>query len=124
MRSLNEYSTLTIRLEHFDSRARIQIINDKDKVVREEPALPEGTKFQYLEAKSFYVRLYIDIDGNGQWTTGDWALKRQPEPVYYYSKKLSLRANWEFEETFNHLALPILEQKPKALITVDTGKKK
>ena len=124
LRSLNEYSTLTIRLEHFDSRARIQIINDKDKVVREEPALPEGTKFQYLEAKSFYVRLYIDIDGNGQWTTGDWALKRQPEPVYYYSKKLSLRANWEFEETFNHLALPILEQKPKALITVDTGKKK
>lgn len=124
LRSLNEYSTLTIRLEHFDPRARIQILNDKDKVVRELPALPEGATFKYLEAKSFYVRLYIDIDGNGEWTTGDWALKRQPEPVYYYSKKLSLRANWEFEETFDHLALPILEQKPKALITVDTGKAK
>ncbi|MBQ7531553.1 MAG: Ig-like domain-containing protein [Paludibacteraceae bacterium] len=124
LRSLNEYSTLTIRLEHFDSRARIQILNEKDKVIREESAQPEGTKFEYLEAKSFYVRLYIDVDGNGQWTTGDWALKRQPEPVYYYSKKLSLRANWEFEESFDHLALPLLEQKPKALIKTETGKKK
>ena len=124
LRSLNEYSTLTIRLEHFDARARIQIINDKDKVVRELPALPEGAKFEYLEAKSFYIRMYIDLDGDEHWTTGDWALKRQPEPVYYYSKKLSLRANWEFEETFDHLALPLLEQKPKALIKADTGKKK
>ncbi len=122
LRSLDEYSTLTIRLQHFDSRARIQILNDKDQVVREQPALPEGATFKYLEAKSFYVRLYIDIDGNGKWTTGDWATKRQPEPVYYYSKKLSLRANWEFEEVFDHLELPLLEQKPKALIKVDTGK--
>ena len=68
--------------------------------------------------------MYIDLDGDEHWTTGDWALKRQPEPVYYYSKKLSLRANWEFEETFDHLALPLLEQKPKALIKADTGKKK
>ena len=124
LRSLNEYSTLTIRMTHFDARARIQIINDKDQVVRELPALPEGTRFENLDAKSFYVRLYLDMDGNGEWTTGDWALKRQPEPVFYFSKKLTLRANWEFEEEFDHLATPLLEQKPKALIKVDTGKKK
>ena len=124
LRSLDEYSTLTIRLEHYDSRARIQILDEKDKVIRELAAEAEGTKFEYLEAKSFYVRMYIDLDGNGEWTTGDWALKRQPEPVYYFSKKLTLRANWEFEEVFDHLATPLLEQKPKALIQVDTGKQK
>lgn len=124
LRSLDEYSTLTIRLTHHDPRARIQVLDEKDKVLRELPAQETGTVFRYLEAKSFYVRLYIDIDGNGEWTTGDWALKRQPEPVYYYSKKLTLRANWEFEEEFDHLATPILEQKPRALIQIDTGKKK
>lgn len=124
LRSVDEYSSLTIRMAHFDPRARIQVLDEKDAVVRELPAEPDGTLFKHLEAKSFYIRLYIDIDGNGQWTTGDWALKRQPEPVYYFSKKLSLRANWEFEELFDHLATPLLEQKPKALIKIDTGKKK
>ena len=123
LRSTDEYSTLTIRLEHFDHRARIQILDDKDKVIRELPAQADGTTFQYLEAKSFFVRMYLDIDGNGMWTTGDWALKRQPEPVYYFSKKLSLRANWEFEEVFDHLAVPQLEQKPRSLIKIDSGKK-
>ena len=124
LRSENEYSTLTIRLAHHDARARIQVLNEKDQVLRELPAKPEGAKFQYLEAKSFYVRMYIDLDGNGEWTTGDWQLKRQPEPVYYFPKKLTLRANWEFEEEFDHLATPLLEQKPKALIKTDTGKQK
>lgn len=124
LRSPDEYSTLTIRLTHFDPRARVQILNEKDQVVRELPAQAEGAVFKYLEAKSFYVRMYIDADGNGQWTTGDWALKRQPEPVYYFDKKLTLRANWEFEEEFDHLALPLLKQKPQALIQTNTGKKK
>ena len=124
LRSLDEYSTLTIRLTHFTPSARIQIIDDKDQVVRELPAQPDGARFENLDAKSYYVRMYLDADGNGEWTTGDWALKRQPEPVFYFSKKLSLRANWEFEEEFDHLATPLLEQKPKALIKVDTGKKK
>jgi len=124
LRSLDEYSTLTIKLTHFDERARIQILDEKDKVIRELPAEPDGAVFKNLEAKSFYVRMYLDLDGSGTWTTGDWALKRQPEPVFYFDKKLSLRANWEFEETFDHLALPLLKQKPKALIKVDNGKKK
>lgn len=123
LRSLDEYSTLTIRLTHYDPRARIQVLDEKDKVLRELPAKPEGAVFKHLAAKSFYVRMYIDIDGDGQWTTGDWSLKRQPEPVYYFSKKLTLRANWEFEEEFDHLATPLLQQKPAALIKVDTGKK-
>ena len=124
LRSLDEYSTLTIHLTHYDERARIQILDEKDKVIREEPALAEGTKFTYLEAKSFYVRMYLDLDGNGEWTTGSWAQKRQPEPVYYFSSKLTLRANWEFEENFDHLSTPLLKQKPKSLIQVDNGKAK
>ena len=124
LRPKEEYASLTIHLAHYSPLARIQILDEKDKVIRELPAQPDGTTFTYLEAKSFYVRLYIDLDANGKWTTGDWALKRQPEPVYYFPKKLSLRANWDFEETFDHLALPLLEQKPQALRQTEGGKKK
>ena len=116
LKSLNDYSSLLVKMTHFDSHARIQLLNDKDEVVRELPALPEGTKFEYLAPTTYYLRLYIDSDQNGKWTTGDWLKKRQPEPVYYFPSKLKLRANWDFEENFDHLAIPQTVSKPRALV--------
>jgi hypothetical protein len=116
LKSLEDYSSLMVKMAHFDTRARIQLLNEKDQVIDEKPALESGTLFQYLAPESFYLRLYIDLNEDGKWTTGDWLLHRQPEPVYYYPAKLKLRANWDFEETFDHLALPQVESKPHSLI--------
>lgn len=123
LKSKEEYSSLTVKLEAFDSLARIQLLNDKDVVIRELPATNDGTKFEYLAPTTYYLRLYIDLDGDGKWTTGDWLLKRQPEPIYYFPKKLKLRANWDFEENFDHLAIPRANSKPKALVGKDKKKK-
>jgi hypothetical protein len=116
LKSLDDYSSLMVKMKHFDPRARIQLLNDKDAVIKELPALENGTLFEYLEPITFYLRMYIDWNEDKKWTTGDWQLHRQPEPIYYYPAKLKLRANWDFEETFDHLALPQTESKPKALI--------
>lgn len=116
LKSLDEYSSLLVKMTHFDARARLQVLNDKDEVLRELPALAEGAKFEYLEPTTYYLRLYIDYNGDGKWTTGDWLTKRQPEPVYYFPSKLKLRANWDFEESFDHLAIPQVESKPEALV--------
>ena len=124
MKSKDEYSSLTVKLEAFDSLARIQLLNDKDVVIRELPATKEGAKFDYLTPTTYYLRLYIDSNGDCKWTTGDWLLKRQPEPIYYYPRKLKLRANWDFEENFDHLALPQVDSKPKALARKDNKKKR
>lgn len=123
LKSLNDYSSLLVKMTHFDERARLQLLNDKDEVVRELSALQEGTKFEYLAPTTFYLRLYIDCNKDGQWTTGDWLKKRQPEPVYYFPSKLKLRANWDFEETFDHLAIPQAESKPRALVGKSPKKK-
>lgn len=116
LKSLDDYSSLMVKMKHFDPRARIQLLNDKDAVIKELPALENGTLFEYLEPITFYLRMYVDWNEDEKWTTGDWQLHRQPEPIYYYPAKLKLRANWDFEETFDHLALPQTEAKPKALI--------
>ena len=92
--------------------------------MRELPVSPEGTKFEYLTPKAYYLRLYFDLDGNGKWTTGDWATKRQPEPVFYFPAKLTLRANWDFEEIFDYLARPQLDSKPRELIKDAAATKK
>ena len=70
------------------------------------------------------MRLYLDLNGDGKWTTGDWMKHRAPEPVFYFSGKLTLRANWDFEETFDIHAKPLLEQKPAELKSVEGNKKK
>lgn len=123
LKALNEYASLMVKLTHYDPQARIQLLNDKDQVVRELPASPEGTKFEYLAASTFFLRMYIDHNNDGKWTTGDWLLRRQPEPVYYYPSKLKLRANWDFEENFDHLAIPQVQSKPKSLVGKAAKKK-
>ena len=115
LKTAEDYSTLLIRLPDYDPRIRLQLLSEKDQPVRELPAREEGTKFEYLAPKTYYLRLYFDLNGDGRWTTGDWATKRQPEPVYYFPAKLSLRANWDFEERFDYLARPQLEAKPREL---------
>ena len=116
VKSLDEYSTLLVKLTHYDERARLQVLNDKDEVLRELPARENGSKFENLTPTTYYLRMYIDYNGDGKWTTGDWLTKRQPEPVYYFPSRLKLRANWDFEENFDHLAVPQVDSKPKALI--------
>lgn len=122
LKSLDAYSTLLVKMAHFDARARIQLLNDKDEVVRELSATKEGATFKNLTPTTYYLRLYIDYNGDGKWTTGDWLKKRQPEPVYYFPSKLKLRANWDFEENFDHLAVPQTSSKPRALISKKTNK--
>ena len=124
LKTREDYSTLLIRLSHFDPAMRLQLLDEKDHPVRELPASADGTKFEYLTPKVYYLRLYFDLNGDGQWTTGDWAAKRQPEPVFYFPSKLSLRANWDFEEVFDYQARPQLDSKPRELRKDASAKKK
>lgn len=124
LKTAEDYSTLLIKIPTYDPAIRLQLLDEKDKPVRELPASPEGTKFEYLTQKAYYLRLYFDLDGNGKWTTGDWATKRQPEPVFYFPAKLTLRANWDFEEIFDYLARPQLDSKPRELIKDAAATKK
>ena len=115
IRSLDEYSKLVVKLENYHPKAIIQILDTKDAVVRSLPADPAGAVFEYLTPTDYYLRLFIDENGDGKWTTGDFSKKLQPEEVYYYPSKLTLRANWDFEENWDYLALPLLEQKPEEI---------
>lgn len=110
-----DYSTLTIKMAHYDPAMRLQLLDEKDQVLRDVEADKNGTVFRYLDPKGYYLRMYMDLNEDGKWTTGDWKLKRQPEPVYYFPAKLTLKANWEFEETFDHTAMPQQDSKPKEL---------
>jgi len=122
VRSTEEYATMKVYLTPYMPEAVIQLLDNQDKPVRCERAKQDGTQFMHLEAGTYYMRVYMDENGDGKWTTGDVKQHRQPEPVYYFPKKLTLRANWEFEEHWDWQAVPLLQQKPAA-IRKDGGKK-
>ena len=117
-----DYSTLRVKLKPFLPQARIQILDSKDQVLREMQAAEEGAFFQYLKPDTYYMRLYLDENGDGKWTTGALELKRQPEPVYYFPGKVQTKSNWDFEEEWDYRAVEQIQAKPKELIKVVTKK--
>ena len=115
VKKIDEYATLKVQLQDWDERAYIQLLDERDNPVRTLKAAPNGTLFTHLAPKTYYLRLFIDANGDGRWTTGDYLLRRQPEEVYYFQRKLTLKANWDFEEVFDWKNIPLLEQKPTAI---------
>lgn len=122
IKALDEYSSIKMVLSPFNPKAVLQILNSQDVLLKSKPASEKGTLFEYLRPESYYIRLFIDENKNGIWDPGDLSAKRQPEQVYYYPKKLTLKKNWDFEETWDYKNLPLLKQKPAELIKVSAKK--
>lgn len=120
----SDYSTLRVKLVPYLAKARLQLLNKQDKVLRELPADPGGAFFEFLKPDTYYLRLYIDENGDGKWTTGDWQKHRQPEPVYYFNESIQTKSNWDFEQEWNYKALPQTKAKPQVLIKASANKKK
>ncbi len=116
IKSLDDYSTLKIVLESYDPLAVIQVLDTKETIIQTKAAMAKGTTFEHLNPGDYFVRLFIDTNQNGLWDTGDLEARRQPEEVIYFHKKLSLRSNWELEESWNHLDETKLNLKPEELI--------
>ena len=78
----------------------VQLLDDKGTVVGQQAVLSTSFQFENLKPATYRLRIFDDLDGNGEWTPGDYYLHRQPEQVLYFKKSLQLRANWEVNETW------------------------
>lgn len=124
IKSLDEYSSMKIYLAEFNPKVVLQVLDTKDAVVGTQPANTKGALFEYLKPGDYYLRMFIDDNGNGKWDPGELAKNKQPEEVYYYPGKFTLKANWEFEQTWNYKDTPLLQQKPKELLKDAASNKK
>ena len=61
--------------------------------------------------------MFIDTNANGKWDTGNPvdSVRQQPEEVYYFTKKLELKRNWDVEQTWNIDEVAVDKQKPYAI---------
>ena len=111
-----DYSNLVFNLTNVDSTAVVELLNGSDEPVMVAAAgVGHRAKFANITPGTYYARLFLDANGNGKWDTGSIADSLQAEEVYYYAKKLELKANWDIEQAWDIFELPLDAQKPYAI---------
>lgn len=123
VKSLDSYSALFINLRGVDSCAVVELLNN-DKVVKRVTADGSKAEFYYVNPGTYYLRMFIDRNGNGVWDTGSYDAQQQPEDVYYYPGSLELRAMWDVSQDWNPMAAPRFRQKPLAITKQKPDKEK
>lgn len=113
-----EYSSLTVNLQGLpaDMPAFVELLGANDAPQRRESVEGARVTFADLQPGKYYMRLYLDANGNGVFDTGDYIGNRQPDISFYYPKQLTIKQNWEKEESWNPFATPVDKQKPYALL--------
>lgn len=125
IRNLNEYGTLIANLLTKDTCMVVQLLNGSDRVVTQQRVSSSGVaEFYYLSPEIYYMRCFVDINGNGKWDVGDYGQGLQPERVYYFPKPMNVRAGWDVEQEWDVQSIPVMRQKPAELIKqkADKGK--
>ena len=125
VKSEDDYATILLTINGFSGQPLVvQLLDQSDKVVKQTRTNNGRAEFFYVEPRKYFVRMFVDENDNGQWDTGDYDLRRQAEPVYYYTETIECRAKWDFTETWNPLATPAYQQKPSQLLKQKGERKK
>ncbi len=56
--------------------------------------------FPKLGADKYRIKILEDRDGDGRWSSGDYAKKQLPEKVFYFSTPIELKSGWKVEEAW------------------------
>ena len=109
----DSYGHLFINILGMDTiPAFVELLDSKDVPVRKAEVKNGGALFMDLKPEKYYARLVLDANRNGEWDTGNFAERRQPEEVIYYPKAFTILQNFQHEESWNIRETPWLKQKP------------
>ena len=101
---IRDYGNLILNLETGEYPYVVQLLDEKEKVLRE-TYITESKKleWEFIAPGTYLVKAIQDKWRNRRWDTGIYTEKRQPENVYYFPAEIQVRANWDIEESW---ALP------------------
>ena len=92
------YGVLIVNPDSLSFPLIVQLMDTKDKVLREEYLESyEIKRFEFLAPGKYKLKFIEDENGNRKWDTGKYIEKKQPERVYFYKTDIEIRANWDLE---------------------------
>lgn len=126
VRGMEEYGAIFINAKIADKEDLIiQLLSRSGRVVAEQLADEnKRAEFYYLKPGEYYVRCYLDLNGNGKWDTGEYASLKQAEEVFYFPKPLTLKAQWDLEQEWDIRGIERDKQKPQEITRQKPEKEK
>jgi uncharacterized protein (DUF2141 family) len=119
------FSKLKLNISNFEGTRVIQLLDEQDKILREAKTEKDGaTEFTLLDKGRYRIRVIYDINGDGEWTTGDFLTRRQPEPVSFYPREIDLPENFWADQDWDISEKNIkqVKSKPKAGSRTGSGR--
>ncbi|HDR90205.1 MAG TPA: hypothetical protein ENN63_11345 [Bacteroidetes bacterium] len=97
-RKADYYGNLYLNVTGVEGQVIVQMLGSSEEVLQEK-AIASDTylEFEYLHPGKVIFRAIDDRNGNGEWDTGHYLQKIQPERVHYYPEEVNVRANWDIE---------------------------
>ncbi len=101
-----DYGKLTLKLLlNKKQNYNIQLINDKEQVVRENYVAlslagsnSKAIDFIDVLPGTYRVKIIFDDNDDKKWNTGNYLQKKQPERIIIYAKPIKVLSDWEVEE--------------------------
>lgn len=113
VRSLDDYATILMSIDGFEDKpCVVQLLSSNDEPVKQVSTEDGQADFYYVMPGTYYMRMFVDENGNGRWDTGDFSRHLQAEPVYYYHEAIECKAKWDVSLRWNPTARRLNEQKP------------
>lgn len=123
--SLDSYCTFTAIIDGCnDSSVVVEMLNGGDNVVRSERTVEGKANFFFMKPGVYYMRAFVDRNGNGKWDEGNYANNQQAEETYYYPTSLTLRAKWDLDQDWNFHRVSVEKQKPLQITKQKPDKEK
>ena len=98
-RDLEYYGQILLTLENVNNRVLVQLFSGKI-LVEERIVETDGQyTFPFLSPKEYQFKFIHDLNENGEWDTGDYLMKLQPEPVELLPTSIEVRSNWDHDVT-------------------------
>jgi len=85
-------------LYFINSALIMELLDEKDEVVYKFFVDTNFIKLNNLKPGDYKLKIIFDKNRNRRWDTGNYLLRIQPEKTVIFSKKISIKANWEIEE--------------------------
>ena len=126
VKSLDDFATLEFQLSGVaDTNIVVMLVDKGDKVLMQTKAGRSRTaEFFYVTPGTYYVRAYVDRNGNGVWDTGNYEADLQPEDVYYYPREIECKEKFDVTLSWNLTEKPRNQQKPGELVKQKPDKEK
>lgn len=96
-RSDKEFGILNVKVSGYSTPIVLEMLFKNTVVNKELLTEAKTLRFEKLEPGEYTFRIIVDNNGNGQWDTGNFEEKIQPEEIHSFSTPTKVRANWEID---------------------------